>query len=233
MADTPPFGHPSRGLLDHVPCGALLDDLLEQVADGTPPSDSAHQETCPHCRAALAELGDLWTAVRRLAAEEVTAPPTLTGTIMERVHAIAAHGWHSVLSGQSGVTRIAAWVVAVIARRAAAGVPGVGTVNGQVIPPAAARGPVHAEFPPDRPSRAQRAEAAGIGVAGRRVVIRIAVTAAAGTPLPALAEQIRCQVSAEVSTMTGLAVAAVDVEVTDLDRRPPTVEWGRLVRGGP
>ena len=222
MDDAPLPGRPSRGLPDRVPCGALLDDLLEQMADSTPPADPAHQETCQHCRAALAELADLWAPVHRLGAVDVPAPPTLTSTIMERVGAIAAHGWHAVLTGQSGVTCIAAWVVAVIARRAAAGVPGVGTVCGQVTPPAAALGPVGAEYRPDSLSRFQRDAAAGIGVAGRRVVVRIAVTAAAGIPLPALAEQIRRRVSAEVSTMTGLSVAAVDVEVTDLDRRPPS-----------
>src|SRR5215213_11142247 len=111
MADVPLPGHPSRGLPDRIPCGAWLDDLLEQVADGTPPVDLAHQEACRHCRAALGELADLWIPVRRLAAVNVTAPSSLTGTIMERVHAIAAHGWHAVLTGQSGgVTRIAAWV---------------------------------------------------------------------------------------------------------------------------
>ena len=219
MDDAPLPGRPSRGLPDDVPCGALLDDLLEQVADGTPPADPAHQETCPHCRAALTELADVWAPVRRLTAQDVTAPPTLTSTIMEQVRAIAAHGWHAVLTGHSDALRIAAWVVAVIARRAAADVPGVGTVHGQVTPPAAALSPVPAEYPPDRLSRAQRSAAAGIGPAGRRVVVRIAVTAAAGTPLPALAEQIRHRVSAEVSTMTGLRVATVDVEVTDLNRR--------------
>jgi uncharacterized alkaline shock family protein YloU len=221
MDDAPLPGRPSRGLPDGVPCGALLDDLLEQVADGTPPSDPAHQETCAHCRAALTELADVWAPVRRLTAENVTAPPTLTSTIMERVRAIAVHGWHAVLTGHSGVLRIAAWVVAVIARRAAADVPGVGTVHGQVTPLAAALGPVLAEYAPDRPSRAQRAAAAGIGVAGRPVVVCIAVTAAVGTPLPALAEQIRRRVDVEVRTMTGLSVSGVDVEVTDLDRRPP------------
>ena len=220
MAEALLPGHPSRGLPDRVPCGAWLDDLLEQVADGTTPADPAHQEACQHCREALAELAELWIPVRRLAAVDVTAPSSLTSTVMERVHAIAAHGWHAVLTGQSGVTRVAAWVVAVIARRAAAGVPGVGTVLGQVTPPAAALDQVHAEYPPDQPSRAQRAAAAGIGVAGRPVVVGIAVTAAVGTPLPALAEQIRRRVGSEVRAMTGLNVSGVDVEVTDLDRRP-------------
>jgi uncharacterized alkaline shock family protein YloU len=221
MVDAPLAGHPRRGLPDRVPCGARLDDLLEQVADGNPPADPAHQEACQYCREALAELAELWIPVRRLAAVDVTAPSSLTSTVMERVHAIAAHGWHAVLTEQSGVTRVAAWVVAVIARRAAAGVPGVGTVLGQVTPPAAALDQVHAEYPPDQPSRAQRAAAAGIGVAGRPVVVGIAVTAAVGTPLPALAEQIRRRVGAEVRAMTGLSVSGVDVEVTDLDRRLP------------
>jgi hypothetical protein len=97
----------------------------------------------------------------------------------------------------------------------------VGTVHGQVTPQAAVFGSVHAEYPPDRPSRPQRAAAAGIGVAGRPVVVGIAVTAAVGTPLPALAEQIRRRVGAEVRAMTGLSVSGVDVEVTDLDRRLP------------
>ena len=84
MDDAPLPGRPSRGLPDGVPCGALLDELLEQVADGTSPADPANQETCPHCRAALTELADVWAPVRRLTAENVTAPPTLTSTIMER-----------------------------------------------------------------------------------------------------------------------------------------------------
>jgi uncharacterized alkaline shock family protein YloU len=221
MVDVPLSGHPRHSLPDRVPCGAWLDDLLEQVADGTPRADPAHQEACRHCREALAELAELWIPVRRLAAVNVTAPSSLTSAVMERVHAMAAHGWHAVLTGQSGVTRVAAWVVAVIARRAAARVPGVGTVLGQVTPPATALGQVHAEYPQDQPSRAQRAAAAGIGVAGRPVVVCIAVTAAVGTPLPALAEQIRRRVDVEVRTMTGLSVSGVDVEVTDLDRRPP------------
>ena len=233
MGDGPLPGRSSRALPDCVPCGALLDDLLEQVADGTPPADRVHQETCPDCRAALTELADLWAPVGRLTAEYVTAPPTLTSTIMERVHAIAAHGWHAVLTGRSGVLRVAAWVVAVIARRAAADVPGVGTVHGQVTPPAAAPGPVPAEYPPARPSHAQRVATAGVGVAGQGVVVRIALTAAVGTPLPAMAEQIRHRVRTEVSMMTGLRVAAVDVEVTELDGWPPQSRAGEINRGGP
>jgi uncharacterized alkaline shock family protein YloU len=49
---------------DRLPCGADIDDLFEQVADGRPPTDPAHQQSCPHCRAALPEIANLWEPVQ-------------------------------------------------------------------------------------------------------------------------------------------------------------------------
>jgi uncharacterized alkaline shock family protein YloU len=207
---------PADGLPDRLPCGVPLDNLLRQVAEGIAASDAAHQEACPHCRAALAELAEFWAPVHRMAGEDVRAPASLTSTIMERVRPMATHGWHAVLTGTPGVTRIAAWVVAVIARRAAAGVPGVGSVRGQVTPPPVSVRSVSAEVVRGGPSSSQRAAAAGVGTAGRRVVIRVDVTADPGISLPTLAHEIRRRVTAEVTTMTGLSVEAVDVLVSDL-----------------
>jgi uncharacterized alkaline shock family protein YloU len=216
---------PADGLPERLPCGVQLDDLLRQVAEGVPASDATHQRGCPHCRAALAELTDLWAPVHGMADEDVCAPASLTRTIMERVRPMATHGWHAVLTGTPGVTRIAAWVVAVIARRAAAGVPGVGSVRGQVTPPPVSVRSTSAEMVRDGPSRSQRAAAAGVGAVGRRVVIRVDVTAPPGISLPALAQEIRRRVTADVTTMTGLSVEAVDVFVSDLvdevDDGPP------------
>jgi uncharacterized alkaline shock family protein YloU len=48
-----------------------------------------------------------------------------------------------------------------------------------------------------------------------------------------MAEQIRHRVRAEVNTMTGLRVTAVDVEVTELDRRLPHSGAGEINRAGP
>lgn len=48
---------------DRLPCGVRVDDLLAQVADGASTGDAAHQQACAHCRAALAELADLWAPV--------------------------------------------------------------------------------------------------------------------------------------------------------------------------
>lgn len=202
---------------ERLPCGTRFDDLLDQVADDIPPSDPEHQASCPHCRATLAELADIWAPVRAVAQEPNPPPDTLTASVMERVVAIATHGWHAVLKDTPGVTRIAAWVVAVVARRAAAGVSGVGQVRGQISPSASAIADVKAEFDFAQPTPGQRTQASGIGVAGRRVVVSITISAGAGQPLPALAEEIRTAVTRHVQALTGLDVIEVDVHVADLD----------------
>lgn len=210
------FGSGTPITAERLPCGTLFDVILEQVADDTPPSDPQHQSHCPHCRAALAELTDIWAPVRTLLDEPTPPLETLTGSVMERVVAIATHGWHAVLQENPGVTRIAAWVVAIIARRAAAGVPGVGNVRGQITPMAASIVDVKAEYDRAQPTPGQRTQAAGIGVAGRRVVVAVSITADTDERLPALAQQIRSAVIAHVHALTGLEVIEVDVEVSDL-----------------
>jgi len=46
-----------RALLDNtttqLPCGADVDELLEQAADGHATELTTHQQNCPHCQAAL------------------------------------------------------------------------------------------------------------------------------------------------------------------------------------
>lgn len=202
---------------ERLPCGTLFDTLLDQVADETPPQDPEHQANCPHCRAAIAELTEIWMPIRDLAQQPVTPPDTLTASVMERVMAIATHGWYAVLQGNPGVNRIAAWVVAVIARRAAASVAGVGAVRGQITPMAASIVDVRAEYQRAQPSPGRRQQAVGIGVAGRRVVVAITITAEPDQRLPVLAEQIRSAVTHRVHALTGLEVVAVDVEVSDLE----------------
>jgi len=197
-------------------CGCSLDDLLAQVADGADPADPEHQRACPHCRAALAELAELWAPVRTLEEEPPATPVGLDAKVMERVSAMATHAWHAVVPERDGVTRVAAWVVAVVARRAAQRVEGGRSVRGQAAPPAAAVAAVRAEWTTG-PTAAQRAGAMGIGVAGRRVVVTVQLTVAPGHPLPQLAEDVRRSVVAGVGELTGLDVVEVDVHVADLE----------------
>ena len=57
-------------------CGAQVDDLLEQVADGNGDQLTAHQDDWVHCQAALTELSQLWALMFELADGPVTAPST-------------------------------------------------------------------------------------------------------------------------------------------------------------
>ena len=73
-----------RGDLPPLPCGTDLDALVAQVADGVQ-GDLAHQATCPHCQAALAQLSELWELVDRLARERVEAPERIDAVAMGRI----------------------------------------------------------------------------------------------------------------------------------------------------
>lgn len=184
-----------RPLEGHLPCKVALADLLEQVADHGLPTDPAHQAGCPYCRATLAELQALWEPVHQAAARPVHAPPTLVTRVMEQIRFLTRDGLHAVLTGAGdGVTTVAVWVIAVIARRAAAAVPGVAFVVGQA-----------------RPGRGS-----GVGAAGRSVVIRLEVVATYGQDLRRLGDQVRERVATQVQTLTGCTVTEVDVRVVDV-----------------
>ena len=70
--------------LPPLPCGADLDALVTQVADGVQ-GDLAHQATCPHCQAALAQLTELWELVDRLARERVEVPARVDAVGIGRI----------------------------------------------------------------------------------------------------------------------------------------------------
>jgi uncharacterized alkaline shock family protein YloU len=186
------LGRPLEG---HLPCTVALDDLLEQVADHGAPADPAHQASCPYCRATLAELKALWEPVHQAAARPVHAPPALMTRVMEHIRLLTRDGLHAVLAGAGdGVTTVAVWVIAVIARRAAAAVPGVAFVLG----------------------KAGAGRDSGVGAAGRSVVIRLEVVATYGQDLRRLGEQVRQRVAGQVQALTGCTVTEVDVRFVDV-----------------
>ena len=69
-------------------CGAEVDLLLEQVADGYGADLDAHQRQCVHCHAAITEFTALWEPVAELASMPVPAPPSLTAAVMGHIRVL-------------------------------------------------------------------------------------------------------------------------------------------------
>lgn len=196
---------PTSGAL--LPCGRSWDDLLEQVATGS--STDAHQSTCAHCRAALAELRRVWAPVQHLAAEPVQAPPNLVRKVMDQVRAAAQHRWHALLPAERGSTRVAARVVATLARLAAARVPGVRVALGRTTEPRAAGRAAAATARHD-------ASGSAVAVAGGSTVVELALAAQYGAPMHELAERVRTAVVHDLGRLAGLQDVQVDVVIDDV-----------------
>ncbi len=194
---------------ERLPCGAAVSELFDQVAEGHDSEVSAHQAGCPHCRAFLAEIGELWAPMRQLAAEQVSAPPGMVAAVMLRVRELARELWYAVLPAERGTTRIAARVVGAIARRAAAGVPGVRVVLGRSTDPAAVRTTRRATDRHAYPG-------AAVGVAGGRVAIDLALAVAYGLPIPQVSARVQQTVISQVRAATGVADVEVNVTVDDV-----------------
>ncbi|WP_166503536.1 Asp23/Gls24 family envelope stress response protein [Modestobacter italicus] len=195
---------------DRLPCGVRADDLLQQVIDGTPPRDPVHQASCPHCRATLTHLSELWAPVLDLAHEDVRAPAGLLQAVMSEIRELARSGWSAVLRDDAGQTRIAARVVGAVARLAAESVPHVtlalgggrvATGSGEESDPAAVAG---------------SEDATDVGLAGDRVVIDVQIAVDLGVSIPRVAQQVRDRIADHLRVHTGLRTTEVNVTVVDV-----------------
>lgn len=175
-----------------LPCGTELEALTIQVVERTPPDDPEHQVGCPFCRAALAELHELWSPVHALVEEEVSAPPDLVQRVLAQIEDLDHTGGWAVIPADAGDTAIAVRVIAVVARKAAH------RVNGTLLAMTRASAGVE------------------VGAVGRSIVIRLDLVAALGLHLPSLSAQIQRTVAEHVSALTGLRVVAVDVSIVDV-----------------
>jgi hypothetical protein len=106
-------------------CGADVDILLEQVADGHARQLTDHQRDCVHCRAAIGELNALWSPVRELAAAPVPSPPGLATAVIGRIRRLVRDVGYTLEMTDGGAIRIAGRIVAALARDSASRVPGV------------------------------------------------------------------------------------------------------------
>jgi uncharacterized alkaline shock family protein YloU len=197
------------GTSGKLACGADIDELLEQAADGHAGQLTEHQRHCLHCQAALQEFSRVWEPVRRLAAESVTVPAALKTAVFSQIHKLVSDVWYTLHLADGGALRVAARVVARIAREAARNVPGVRVAFGRS---------THSKFADlaEKATLRHRHPHAAVGVLGRTAVIDLAIAVQYGRQLDAVAREVQHRAIAELRTQAGLQDITVNVTIDDV-----------------
>jgi uncharacterized alkaline shock family protein YloU len=198
-----------------LPCGAEIDPLLEQVADGHAAELDAHQRECVHCQAAIAEFTALWAPVTETAATSVPAPPGLTAAVMSQIRVMIRDVWYTLQTTELGAIRIAARIVAALARDSARLVPGVRVALGRSSHGKMAALAEEATFRHRHPH-------AAVGVLGRTAIVDLAVAVSYGDPVREVARDIQRHVIRTLREDVGLKTVVVNVTVDDviIDEEP-------------
>ena len=209
--EPPAAGQAAGDLLSAVtlPCRAEVDQLLEQVADGHAADLDDHQRDCVHCQAAIAEFAALWAPVAEMAASPVPAPPGLTAAVMSQIRVLIRDVWYTLETTHLGAIRIAARIVAALARDNARMVPGVRVALGRSTYSKMAALAERATFGHRHPN-------AAVGVLGRTAVVDLAVAVTYGDRVHEVARDIQQQVIATLREDVGLQTVAVNVIVDDV-----------------
>jgi uncharacterized alkaline shock family protein YloU len=204
-------GRSARQLLSaaELPCSADVDLLLEQVAEGRGADWDAHQRQCVHCRAALGELIAVWSPVTELAAAPVPAAPGLVAAVMSQIRTLVRDTWYTLHTTEFGAIRIAARVVAALARDSARMVPGVRVALGRTTQGSAAT-------LAERITLAHRDPHSAVGVLGRTAVVDLAVAVSYGDPVHQIARDVQRHVISALRDQAGLRSVAVNVTVDDI-----------------
>ena len=191
-----------------LPCGADVDLLLEQAAAGRGADWDAHQQDCVHCQAALGEFTALWEPVAELAEVPVPAPPGLVAAVMSQVRRLMHDVWYTLEVTELGVVRIAARIVAALARDSARMVPGVWVALGRSTESKLAELAEKTTF--------AHHQGAAVGVLGRTAVVDLAVAVGYGDPAHQIARNIQRHVRSALRDQVGLRDVTVNVTVDDV-----------------
>jgi uncharacterized alkaline shock family protein YloU len=193
----------------YLPCGADIDDLLEQAADGDAGQFTTHQRDCLYCQAALGEFARVWEPVRSLAAEQVAVPAALKSAVASQIRKLVADVWYTLQLDDGGAIRVAARVVARIAREAASGVAGVRVAFGRS---------THSRMAglAERATLRHRHPNAAVGVLGRTAVVDLAIAVQYGDEVDAVARAVQRRAIAELRSRVGLQDVTVNVTVDDV-----------------
>jgi uncharacterized alkaline shock family protein YloU len=208
----PPGGHPAaRELLSSatLACGADVDLLLQQVADGRGASRDDHQRQCVHCQAALTEFTVLWRPVAELAAVPVPSPPGLVTAVMNQVRTQVRNVWYTLETTDTGMIRIAARILAALARDCARLIPGVRVALGRSTDGRAAA-------LAGKATDGHRYPDAAVGVLGRTATVDLAVAVTGDDPVHVVARDIQREVIATLRRQAGLRNVTVNVTVDDI-----------------
>jgi uncharacterized alkaline shock family protein YloU len=197
------------GANTRLACGADIDELLEQAADGYASQFTSHQRDCLYCQAALREFGRLWEPVRDLAAERVTVPAAVKIAVASQIRKLVADVWYTLQLSDGGAVRVAARVVARIAREAASGVAGVRVAFGRS---------THSRMAGlvERATLRHRHPNAAVGVLGRTAVVDLAIAVQYGDRVDAVAREVQRRAVAELRSKVGLRDVTVNVTVDDV-----------------
>jgi uncharacterized alkaline shock family protein YloU len=193
----------ARPLPAELECGAVVADLLEQVADGHADELTSHQAGCPYCMDTLSRAADSWRAVEGLRAEPVQPSPQLLARVMQRTRA-GLEDWQIELGGERGVTQVSRAVLTSLAFWTASAAPGVREVFG-------AR-PTGTDVQRAGPSTSRRERL----LSPHDLRIELEVSVQYGFNALVVAEEVRKAVIDQVREVAGLELAGVDLLITDV-----------------
>jgi uncharacterized alkaline shock family protein YloU len=197
------------GADSRLACGADVDVLIEQAANGRAGQLTDHQRGCPHCQAALREFSRVWEPVRGLAAEQVSLPASVRTAVAREIRKLTGDLWYTLDLTDGGAIRIAARVVARIARDAARQVPGVRVAFGRSTRAGIAGRAAAATLGHRHPDEA-------VGVMGRTALVDLAVTGQYGQELDAVGRGVQERAIAALRDNAGLRDVWVNVTIDDV-----------------
>jgi uncharacterized alkaline shock family protein YloU len=192
-----------------LPCGANPEQLVEYAAEGAEAPAGSHEAACAYCQAALREFAELWLPVRQWSGRDIRVPRRFVATVMSRVRRIVESPRHAVSASGPGVTMVTSWALGLVAATATEDTPGVTAITSR--PAGLGR---HAVV---------RCGADGVDISEVEegaISVTLTVTARPVPSLADLAGTVRHNVIAAIADHTQLNVAAVDVNIDDLEVPP-------------
>ena len=135
--------------------------------------------------------------------------PGLTAAVMSQIRVLVRDVWYTLQATDLGVIRIAARIVAALARDTARMVPGVRVALGRSTHSKPAEVAEQASLKHRHPH-------AAVGVLGRTTVVDLAVAVTYGDPVHQVARDIQRHVIATLRENLGLQTIAVNVTVDDI-----------------